>query len=346
MFNGFVSAFLDAALSADLRTADALIAAEFNEPGIHLAIGDDPSQPFVVGGWHIAAPDRSRLMLSAALPGHKRADFALIRFGFTIPMLAAYHRAGAPVLGHVNISVEDHRVWPGLSFCHTEAGSLLPDPVFVSTSAYADIRQHYAAHALPWEKRARVAFWRGSTTGRIHGLASWRDLPRVRLCDIAGTRPELFDVGISRVVSLEAHSDELRNAGFIRDYVGEREFHRYRYHIDIDGNSNSWPGLFQKLLTGSPVLKVASPFGFRQWFYNRLIPWVNYVPVQEDMSDLVDNVRWLMAHDEAARMIGVAGRKLALSMECDSEIQAAVGTICAALRGSSWPDFLRESEYG
>jgi hypothetical protein len=256
-------------------------------------------------------------------------------------MLAAYHHAGAPMVGHVNISVEDHRVWPGLSFCHIESGALLPDPVFVSTGAYRDTQQHYEAHALPWEERARVAFWRGSTTGRQHGLASWRDLPRVRLSEIARALPDLFDVGISRVVGLEAHTEALQEAGLMRDYLPESEYHRYRYQIDIDGNSNSWPGLFQKLLTGSPVLKVASPFGFRQWFYDRLTPWVNYVPVSSDMSDLIEHVRWLAAHDAAARLIGEAGRQLALSMDCEREIQASVGTICAALRWSGWADFKR-----
>jgi hypothetical protein len=341
MYDSFVSAFRDAILGGDLRTAEALIASQFGGANIALAIGEDPDQPFVVGGWHITSAAHSRLMLSAAIPGHERADFALIRFGYTIPMLAAYHHAGAPVTGHVNISVEDHRVWPGLSFCHTEAGSLLPDPVFVGTSAYADIRRHYEAHALPWEKRMPVAFWRGATTGRRHDLASWRDLPRLQLCDIALTRPDLFDAGISRVIGLEMHTDALREAGLMRDYVPESEFHRYRYQIDIDGNSNSWPGLFQKLLTGSPVLKVASPYGFQQWFYDRLTPWVNYVPVSSDMSDLVEHVRWLVAHDDAARMIGEAGRRLALSMDCEREIQASVGTICAALRRSGWADFKR-----
>ena len=53
----------------------------------------------------------------------------------------------------------------------------------------------------------------------------------------------------------------------MRPYVPMTDFNKYKYQIDIDGNTNAWPGLFQKLLTGSPVLKVASPYGFRQWLY-------------------------------------------------------------------------------
>ena len=47
---------------------------------------------------------------------------------------------------------------------------------------------------------------------------------------------------------------------------------RSRHLIDIDGWANSWSGLFQKLLSGSTVLKVASNKGFRQWYYDRLEP--------------------------------------------------------------------------
>ena len=99
-----------------------------------------------------------------------------------------------------------------------------------------------------------------------------------------------------------------------------------------EGNTNSWPGLFQKLLTGSPVLKVTSASGHRQWYYDRLKPWVNFVPVASDMSDLIEKVRWLQAHDDAARAIGDHGRTLARSLDYEGELKSASRTIEAALR--------------
>ena len=95
---------------------------------------------------------------------------------------------------------------------------------------------------------------------------------------------------------------------------------RSRYLIDIDGWANSWSGLFQKLLTGSTVLKVASQQGFRQWYYDRLVPWVNYVPVRADFADLDDAIAFVLENDERAREIGEAGRQLALSLNLESEI--------------------------
>jgi hypothetical protein len=129
-----------------------------------------------------------------------------------------------------------------------------------------------------------------------------------------------------------ADAEEIRSTGLVRDFVQDRTWGRYRYQIDIDGNANAFIGCFVRLLTGSPILKVASRDGFRQWYYDRLVPWRNYVPVAADMSDLVDKVRWLLANDDKARDIGDAGRALAVSMDYQTEMRAAVQTIAAAIR--------------
>ena len=145
----------------------------------------------------------------------------------------------------------------------------------------------------------------------------------------------LMDLGISKI-SQVANPDnvraELESVGLFREYVPSPQFNRYRYQIDIDGNTNSWPGLLMKLLTGSPVLKVASPRDYRQWYYNQLVPWHNFVPVAADMSDLADKVQWLIANDDIGQRIGAAGRALGKSLDFAGELRRACPTITAALR--------------
>ena len=126
--------------------------------------------------------------------------------------------------------------------------------------------------------------------------------------------------------------DEIRASGLMADYVPITEFSKFSISIDIDGNTSSWPGLFQKLLTGCPVLKVASQRGFRQWYYQRLKPWINFVPIAADMSDLTDKIAWLRDHDDAARAIGAQGQALVFSMDYKGELMRAGRTIAAALR--------------
>jgi hypothetical protein len=128
---------------------------------------------------------------------------------------------------------------------------------------------------------------------------------------------------------------EIHESGLMSEFVPATEFNKFKYHIDIDGNTNSWPGLFQKLLTGSPVLKVASAGSYRQWYYSRLKPWVNFVPVLSDMSDLVAKIAWLHEHEKEAITIGIRGQELALSMHFNQEVNNSGLAIAAALDHSS-----------
>ena len=47
--------------------------------------------------------------------------------------------------------------------------------------------------------------------------------------------------------------------------------------------------------------------------YGDLQPWVHYVPIKPDLSDLLDTIRYLRANDDMAREIGQRGRAFALA---------------------------------
>jgi hypothetical protein len=272
---------------------------------------------------------RCILGVSPDLPDSPRLAYMLRRLTGALPLLTACRGLAD---GQCRINLDDVSVAPGLAF--SAAGPdyhLVPDPIFVAERGYRRIARLYLKRDPPWAERKPVAFWRGSSTGR-YAPGNWRALDRVRLCGVAATRPDLFDVGLGGLVQVTpGDAAAIRDSGYLRPPAPAADFILYRYQIDIDGNSNSWSGLFIKLLTGNPVLKVESAEGFRQWYYDRLIPWVNFVPVAPDMSDLVEKVEWLIAHDSEAQRIGAAGRALALSMTVDEELRLARETVAAAM---------------
>jgi hypothetical protein len=235
--------------------------------------------------------------------------------------------------GSVWFNLGDIGEIPGLAFCDARPEfKLVPDHTFLVSCGEKNLTRHYLEHDIPWSERLPRALWRGSTTG-MPAENGWRGLDRIALCELAARYPDRFDAGITRIVQINDLNEisAIRASGLMKDFMSPKQFHHYRYQIDIDGNTNSWSGLFQKLLTGSAVLKVASRRGFRQWYYDRLVPWHNFVPVATDLSDLVDRHRWLMENDEAARNIGVAGRALALSMAPSSELELARRTVIDTL---------------
>lgn len=259
------------------------------------------------------------------------------RVGPMLALIEAYHRSPAAQAGRVPVHLPDAAEGPGLGFSSGDPNTtLVPDPVFIVRRAYADAGATYRAQELPWDQKKPIVFWRGSASGgaRRHIGPDWRKRPRIQLSALVKDHP-LFDVGLSRLARPQIVDDAMRQEveaqGLIRGHVPSEQFVNYKYQVDIDGNSNAWAGMFLKLLTGCPVLKITSPQGFRQWYYDRMIPWEHFVPVRADMSDLVTQAEWLVAHDDEAREIGQRALAFANAMTLEGELESVVPAIARAM---------------
>ena len=68
------------------------------------------------------------------------------------------------------------------------------------------------------------------------------------------------------------------------------EFSNYKYLIDIRGFG--WTDRVKLLLAmGRPLLMVERPF--IEYYFDRLVPMTHYVPIKEDLSDLIDKIDYL-----------------------------------------------------
>ena len=317
-------------LDGDFRVASSAASDEFAP--LCFEFRQDDSLVLTIAIWEAVSPNSCRIILS------HRTITSGQRLPHFLRLVAAYHASPEFQSGQVFVNLGDAGHKPGLAFCgDTPSFTLIPDAPFIAHDAYRNTALYFDSHPIAWEKRLRMAFWRGSLTGRMIGK-DWRTIHRVKLCEITSREPpHLFDVGISGFGQFrddEQIKAEVEAAGILRDFVPITQAHRWRYQIDIDGYSNAWHGLFQKLLTGSVVFKVESRYGFRQWYYDRLRPWENYVPVASEMADLVHKLRWIIGHDDAARRIGETGRALAMSMTTESELRAVISRVTCAFRDS------------
>ena len=255
-----------------------------------------------------------------------------------MPLLARVARSRKVPEGMAYLNQWDEGLVPGLSYCAgTPDFFLIPDNVFLLSQGYDVLKQQLAGKLTEWSRRLPVAFWRGASTGQIFDQTrGWRSLQRIELCGLSQRHPALIDAGLSSVVQMNADiTKEIEASGLMKNHYPANALHHYRYLIDVDGNTNAWGGLFERLLSGSPVLKVASPKDYRQWYDGRLRPWHNYVPISADMCDLRDKIRWLGAHDDVAEKIGANGRALAYSIDYETEVEAAMDTVAAAFRSHS-----------
>ncbi len=219
-----------------------------------------------------------------------------------------------------------------IGFCSNNPDTLLiPDPDFFNGNAYQDLR-YELPQQRPWHERQDTIVWRGSTTG-IRATFPDEDftapgvLPRIRMCALLKSVP-LVDAKIYQCVQTEdaaLQEHRLRSGGLFGDWIPMRNWIDRKYAIDIDGNANAWSNLFTRLLLGCCVIKVASQN--RQWYYDRLVPWVNYIPVRHDLSDLADVISWCRDHAADCARIAAGGQQLAKYMTIGTETEDAVQRI-------------------
>jgi len=82
----------------------------------------------------------------------------------------------------------------------------------------------------------------------------------------------------------------------------------YKYILDIDGRSATWDATAWKLNSGSVIFKTDSCW--RQWFYDEYKPWVHYIPIKEDFSDIDAKYAWCEAHPNDCEHIVRNAKKL------------------------------------
>ena len=197
------------------------------------------------------------------------------------------------------------------------SGLLFPTTSHVVAAAHCDFRRQKrwwrlcTAHesirdSLPFHARNKSVMWRGAATGVPWSPSQWRFQPRARLVREFGHEPG-FDVGfvrkMKRVANTSADLREEMEREWVRvPHIVKEDHPKWAALIHVDGNTASW-GSSHKLNSGSVVMWVESVHDYREHYYAHLVPWVHYVPIAPDMSDLRSARDWFLAHPAHAEKL-------------------------------------------
>lgn len=140
---------------------------------------------------------------------------------------------------------------------------------------------------VPWEQKVSKAIWRGKY-----------DTPRTR--HIAYSLVSKYVNSTLVNAKFSKHT-----TGAPHDMVGEyktmKEQLIYKYIVSIEGNDVS-SGLKWMLLSNSVVL--TPPFTVESWaMEGSLKPYVHYLPLKSDMSNVEDMIQWAEMHPKETRLI-------------------------------------------
>jgi hypothetical protein len=103
------------------------------------------------------------------------------------------------------------------------------------------------------------------------------------------------------------NENKLQNINVDDDFMSPVEQLKYKYLLVMDGWSNAWDSTVWKLYSGSVVLIVDSVW--EQWYVRQIIPWVHYVPVHNDLSNLNVMIQWCIDNDDLCHQISINSKQ-------------------------------------
>lgn len=164
----------------------------------------------------------------------------------------------------------------------------VPDTYYLGSHGYTDTYfKEVNQDDIPWSDKKALCVWRGHPqNGSKYNFIDWQNHTQ-------NQREEFLE---------RSAAGEFPKVNAGRDALTLKQQLVYKYVLDIDGWVSTWNATAWKMYSGSVMLKVGSIW--KQWYYDDgFAPWVHYVPVQNDMSDLNAQIQWCIDHDKECQQI-------------------------------------------
>lgn len=176
---------------------------------------------------------------------------------------------------------------------------------------------------IKWDDKKPTAVFRGASTGC--GVTIDTNI-RLKLAYISATTlPDeeglLLDAGISkwqlrpRKLNNEKYLQtinvpDMNKAGIhLATFLSPLQQSGYKYLINVDGHVSAFR-LSLEMSMGCCILLAKSKY--RMWFHSLMKPMSEYIPIKEDLSDLVEKIKWCRSHDDECKKIATNARKFYL----------------------------------
>lgn len=164
---------------------------------------------------------------------------------------------------------------------------------------------------VPWDNKLQKLVFRGSCSTPLHsynGTSGSMKPSRVEIveknvgrdwCDLGLIRPELI------------HEKDVDIQPLVKPSMSKTEQMKFKWVLCIEGADIS--SSFGWVLASNCLPFHTYPFNHEVWYFNGLEPWIHFIPVAPDGSDLQQKVEWCRENDTACRQIAMNGR---VHMEC------------------------------
>lgn len=170
---------------------------------------------------------------------------------------------------------------------------------------------------IPWSKKKDMAVWRGGLTGIFRDgfkLGMLKSKTSREICMLMHRCKLVLMNGNSKLVDAKMTESE-KAKKFVPDLIDQipmygkkmsyRDMLGYKAIVMLEGNDIS--SGFKWALYSESVVMTQRPTK-TSWALEELLqPWVHYVPLNDDLTDVEEKMQWVLDHDEEAQDIARRG---------------------------------------
>ena len=210
--------------------------------------------------------------------------------------------------------------------------SYCPILSMVSGNSYADIPiptysdwtslSATANFSTPWSEKKEIAIFRGSMTGCGHDIDT---NIRLKAAYMSMSNKNVLDAGITK---WNARPRKLKNNEYLKipeinaqiplvEFMSYENQSKYKYILNIDGHVSAFR-LSNELGMGSVVLLVNSTW--KLWYSHLLQPYEHYIPVNSDLSNLLEIIDWCKSNDKTCKKIAENAKKFSELYLCKNSM--------------------------
>jgi hypothetical protein len=165
------------------------------------------------------------------------------------------------------------------------------------------LKLHREGKVCQWKDKQPALIWRGGATGVGTALDKVLLATYVNYGSRMKVVKEYFSKNISNVdVAFEKGHATKPNPQLVREsHTSMIDQLKYKYILSIEGNDVA-SGLKWQLASDSVVF-MARPTTVSFLMEDQLVPFVHYVPLKDDYSNLIDMVHWARENDKQCNWI-------------------------------------------
>jgi hypothetical protein len=195
---------------------------------------------------------------------------------------------------------------------------LLPDAFMIEKGKWNVLldKIEEASASIPWYNKENKLFWRGGAHGSeskyLYNITNFDKLARLKLVMYSKLYPDYINAAFVNYAEF-SNDVEGENLKTVLDllfgknpqlkHTKEIDHLKYKYLITVDGNTCPWLRVPWIMLSNSVLVKQET--SNIEWFYPALKPYVHYVPVNKQLTNMFEKINWMQNHDAEVKNISI-----------------------------------------